>query len=117
MVITGGGVQVDLAELAEHMAVSRSKHSKDGVLQLQLLASWLARTFSGVHYHLGVIIEKAGVGAAITQPWGDAVAPLQKALVKCAPPRRSHSSLALDLTGPVSAFHYYDVSLRGPCTL
>lgn len=79
-------MQVDLSELYEHVRVSRSKHPKDGVLQLQLLASWLARTFSSVHYHLGVNIEKAGVCAAVAQPWRDTVAPLQNALLKCAAP-------------------------------
>lgn len=78
-------VQVDLGELAEHVAGSRSKHPKDGVLQLQLLASWLGRTFSGVSYNLGVKIDKDGVNAAIAQPWGDTVEPLQQALLRCAP--------------------------------
>ena len=78
-------VQVDLKELKEHVTSSKSKHPKDGVLQLQLLASWLARTFSGVSYHLSVVIEKAGLNAAIAQPWGDAVEPFQKALLQYVP--------------------------------
>lgn len=85
-------MQVDLAELSEHVAGSRSKHPKDGVLQLQLLASWLARTFSGVSYHLAANIDKVGVNAAVSQPWGDAVEPLQKALLKCEPLSDLHMS-------------------------
>jgi hypothetical protein len=76
-------VQVDLSELSEHIASCQSKHLKDGVLQLQLLVSWLGRIFSGVSFHLGVNIDKAGLPAAISQPWNDAVEPLQLALLKC----------------------------------
>jgi hypothetical protein len=97
-------VQVDTVELSEHIASSQLKHADDGVLQLQLLASWLARTFSGVSYHLGVSIEKAGLNAGISQPWGDVSEPLQQALLGYALTTSSAVDCrAIGLSVPVAA--------------
>lgn len=88
-----------IVELDTYLETLQDKHGGEGLLQLQLLSSWLSRAFAGVSYHQSVILGKAGIGGALDDPWGDLAAPVRDSLLGCAvfpiqPPHRSSLSMS-----------------------
>lgn len=71
-------------ELDTYLETLQDKHAGEGLLQLQLLSSWLSRAFAGVSYHQSVILDKGGIGGALDDPWGELAAPAQDSLLACA---------------------------------
>eukprot|EP00892_Ulva_mutabilis_P004936 jgi/Ulvmu1/2814/UM142_0012.1 len=70
-----------IVELDEYLEALESKHPGEGLLQLQLLSSWLSRAFAGVSYHQSVVLDKAGIAGALDDPWGDLATPVRDSLL------------------------------------
>lgn len=102
-----------MAELDEYLETLQGKHTGEGLLQLQLLSSWLSRAFAGVSYHQSVVLEKAGIGGALDDPWGDLAAPVRDSLLAYGPSTRvpQHSLHVAVLT----SFPTFRTESAGPC--